>query len=73
MLAKQFIDLKPADEIRLSIVPVILGDGTPFFQNIEQEHGLHLKDVKASKNGTVELCYEIKKYKTVYQDLCESG
>jgi dihydrofolate reductase len=60
MLAKDFIRLKLADEIRLSILPVILGDGTLFFDHIEQEQALHLKDVTAYKSGTVELCYEIR-------------
>ena len=31
MLAKDFIRLKLADEIRLSVLPIILGDGTPVF------------------------------------------
>jgi dihydrofolate reductase len=61
MLVKDFIRLKLADEIRLSILPIILGDGTPFFDHIEQEQLLHLKDVTAYKNGMVELWYEIKK------------
>ena len=61
MLAKDFIRLKLADEIRLSVMPIILGDGTLFFDNIGQEHPLHLKDVTAYKSGMVELCYEIRK------------
>ena len=61
MLAKDFIHLKLADEIRQSILPIILGDGTPFFDQIGQEQALHLKDVTAYKNGMVELCYEIRK------------
>jgi dihydrofolate reductase len=60
-LAKDFIRLNLADEIRQSILPIILGDGIPFFDQIEQEHALHLKDVTAYKSGMVELCYEIKK------------
>src|SRR5215213_5205447 len=60
MLVKDFIRLKLADEIRLSVLPIILGDGTLFFDHIEQEQALHLKDVKAYKSGMVELCYEIK-------------
>jgi dihydrofolate reductase len=60
-LAKDFIRLNLADEIRQSILPIILGDGMPFFDQIGQEHVLHLKDVKAYKNGMVELCYEIRK------------
>lgn len=60
-LAKDFIRLNLADEIRQSILPIILGDGMPFFDQIGQEQALHLKDVKAYKNGMVELCYEIRK------------
>jgi dihydrofolate reductase len=60
MLVKEFIRLKLADQIRLSILPIILGDGTPFFDHIGQEQALHLKDVTAYKNGMIELCYEIK-------------
>ena len=61
MLAKDFIRVKLADEIRLSIIPIILGDGTLFFDHIGQEQALHLKDVTAYKSGMVELCYEIRK------------
>jgi dihydrofolate reductase len=60
-LASDFIKLKLADEIRISILPIILGDGLPFFDHIGQEQRLNLKDTKAYKNGMVELCYEIKK------------
>ena len=61
MLAKEFIRLQLADEIRLSVLPVILGDGTLFFDNIGQEQALHLKNVTAYKSGMIELLYEIKK------------
>jgi dihydrofolate reductase len=61
MLVKDFIRLKLADEIRLSVMPIILGDGTLFFDHIGQEQALHLKDVTAYKSGIVELWYEIRK------------
>ncbi len=60
LLAKDFIRLQLADEIRLSIIPIILGDGTLLFDHIGQEQALHLKDVTAYKSGMVELHYEIK-------------
>ena len=60
-LVKDFVRLKLADEIRLSVLPIILGDGILFFDRIEQEQALHLKNVTAYKNGMVELWYEIKK------------
>jgi dihydrofolate reductase len=61
MLVKDFIRLRLTDEIRVSILPIILGDGTLFFDHIGQEQALHLKDVTAYKNGMIELWYEIKK------------
>ncbi len=61
MLAKDFIRLKLADELRLSVMPIILGEGKLFFDNIAQEQTLHLKDVTAYKSGMVELFYEIRK------------
>lgn len=61
MLTREFIRLKLADEIRVSILPIILGDGLPFFDQIGQEQTLQLNDTKAYKNGMVELCYEVKK------------
>lgn len=60
-IAKSFIQLKLADEIRVSILPIILGDGLPFFDHIGIEQPLQLKDTIAYKNGMVELCYEISK------------
>jgi dihydrofolate reductase len=60
-LVKDFIRLKLADEIRLSVIPIILGDGLPFFNHLGLEQLLHLKDVTAYKTGIVELWYEIKK------------
>ncbi len=60
-LARDFIRLRLADEIRLSVLPVILGDGILFFDHIRQEELLNLKDVTAYKTGMVELCYEIKR------------
>ena len=61
VLANDFIRLKLADEIRLSVLPIILGDGTLFFDHIGQEQPLHLKDVTAYKSGMVELSYEIRR------------
>jgi dihydrofolate reductase len=60
-LAKNFIRLKLADEIRLSVLPVILGEGILLFDELGQEQALHLKDVTAYKSGMVELWYEITK------------
>lgn len=42
-------------------MPIILGDGLLFFDQIGQEQALHLKNVTAYKSGMAELHYEIKK------------
>ena len=60
-LAKDFIRSKLADEIRLSFLPIILGDGKLFFDQLQSEQAMHLKDVTAYKSGMVELWYELRK------------
>jgi dihydrofolate reductase len=61
MLCKEFIREQLADDLRLSILPVILGGGTRFLDHLEQEQLLHLKDVTAYKSGMVELWYELRR------------
>ena len=61
ILAKDFIRQKLADEIRLTILPIILGEGRLFFDHIGREYPLHLKNTIAYSSGMVELHYEIKK------------
>lgn len=59
-VVRDFIRLKLAHDIRLTIAPVLLGGGTPFFDHVGRECALHLRDVTAYKNGFVELWYEIR-------------
>lgn len=61
VLTKEFLRLSLADEIVMSIVPVLLGDGSLFFDFIGKEQRLLLKDSKAYKNGMVELTYAVKR------------
>ena len=49
-----------ADEVRYSILPVVIGDGISFFEKLDRDIALHLAEVKAHKSGTVELCYEVR-------------
>ncbi|HSZ56683.1 MAG TPA: dihydrofolate reductase family protein [Tepidisphaeraceae bacterium] len=49
-----------ADEIRYSILPVLIGDGLPFFGKLDGDMALHLAEVKAYRSGTVELRYEVR-------------
>jgi dihydrofolate reductase len=50
-----------ADEIRYSVMPVLIGDGIQFFEKLEKDVALHLKEVKAYRSGMVGLCYEVKR------------
>jgi len=49
-----------ADEVRYSILPILIGDGIRFFEKLDRDIALHLAEVKAYKSGTVELCYEVR-------------
>lgn len=48
-----------ADEVRFSIVPVVIGEGIPFFQGLGKDVALHLAEVKAYTNGIVALRYDV--------------
>ena len=49
-----------ADEVRYSIVPILIGEGISFFATLDRDIGLHLAEVKAYKSGMVELRYEVR-------------
>src|ERR1043165_3971530 len=49
-----------ADEVRYSILPILIGNGISFFENLDRDVALHLTEVKAYKSGMVALCYKTK-------------
>ena len=49
-----------ADEVCYSILPILIGDGIPFFEKLDRDIALHLAEVKAYKSGIVELRYEVR-------------
>ncbi|MEJ2089155.1 MAG: dihydrofolate reductase, partial [Gammaproteobacteria bacterium] len=49
-----------ADDVRYSILPVIIGDGIQFFEKLDRDVPLHLAEVKAYRNGMLELHYEVR-------------
>jgi dihydrofolate reductase len=57
MLCERFLSLGLVDEIRLTIAPVLLGDGLRLFGDSLTEKRWNLKDVVAYRNGFVELTY----------------
>ncbi|MFN7941527.1 MAG: dihydrofolate reductase family protein [Thermoanaerobaculia bacterium] len=59
-VAGECLRLGLADEIRYSILPILIGDGVPFFDRLERDIALHLAEVKAYRSGVVELRYEVR-------------
>jgi dihydrofolate reductase len=47
------------DEVRLSLMPVVIGEGISFFNGLGKDVALHLKEVKAYRSGMVALCHEV--------------
>ena len=54
-MPESFLSLGLVDEIRLSIIPILLGDGLRLFDNSSIERRWHLKNVVAT--GVGELLY----------------
>jgi dihydrofolate reductase len=50
-----------ADEVRYSIMPVLIGDGIRFFEGLDQDVALHLIEVKAYRSGIVALRHEVQR------------
>jgi len=61
MVSGECLRLGLADEVRYSILPILIGDGIRFFEKLERDVSLHLVEVKGYKSGTVALRYEVKR------------
>src|SRR6476620_55705 len=60
-LSAECLRLGLADEVRYSILPVLIGEGIPFFGKLDTDVALHLAEVNAYQNGMVELRYEVRR------------
>lgn len=60
-LCGECLRLGLADEVRYTFLPVLIGDGIPFFQGLDRTVALHLVEVKAYKSGMVALRHEVRK------------
>ena len=58
-LSAECVNLGLADELRYSILPVLIGDGIRFFETLDKDVALHLEEVKGYDSGMVALRYEI--------------
>lgn len=50
-----------ADELRYSILPVLIGDGVSFFEGLDRDVALHLLEATAYQSGMVALRYAVAK------------
>ena len=58
-LCAECLRLGLADEVRYSILPILIGDGISFFEGLDRDVALHLAEVKAYKSGMVGLRYKV--------------
>jgi dihydrofolate reductase len=58
MLCQRFLELGLVDEIRLTVAPVLLGDGLRLFGSLPETRW-ELKNVTAYRNGFVELTWQL--------------
>jgi dihydrofolate reductase len=59
VLAAECVRLGLADELRYSILPILIGNGIRFFEKLDRDIPLHLVEVKPYRNGMIELRYEM--------------
>ncbi len=60
-LITTFIDLGLVDEFRLSVHPVILGEGRPLFIDLKQRLNLKLINTRTFSSGVVQLIYHLNR------------
>jgi dihydrofolate reductase len=60
MVSGECLRLGLANEVRYSILPILIGDGIKFFEKFDRDIALHLAEVKAYQSGMVELRYEVR-------------
>ena len=60
-VAGECLRLGLVNDVRYSIMPVVIGEGIPFFQGLDKDVGLHLVEMKAYTSGMVALCYEVRR------------
>jgi dihydrofolate reductase len=59
-VAGECLRLGLADEVRYSIMPILIGEGISFFEGLDKDVALHLMEVKAYRSGMVALRHEVR-------------
>lgn len=61
MLIDSMLKANLIDEMIISVIPVLLGDGTRLFKEGRQLQAMALLDSKSFASGLVQLHYQLKK------------
>ena len=61
MVSAECLRLGLANEVCYSILPILIGEGIPFFEKLDRDIALHLAEVKAYESGMVALRYEVRR------------
>lgn len=72
-VAGECLRLGLADEVRYSILPVLIGEGIAFFGSLGRDAPLHLTEIKAYHKGVVALCYRVRVNVPSVSDSTEIG
>jgi dihydrofolate reductase len=60
-VAGECLRLGLADEVRYSILPILIGDGISFVEGLDKDVELHLVEVKAYRSGMIALRHEVRR------------
>lgn len=60
LFAKSLFEAGLIDEVGLNIHPILLGSGTPLFNEMNHQIDLQLLECKTFKNGCVSVAYRVK-------------
>ena len=60
-VAAECLRLGLADEIRFTVLPVVIGDGLSFVEGLGRDVALHLLEVTPYRDGSVELRYGVER------------
>ncbi len=60
MLMSSLINAELVDELRLVVMPVLLGAGKPLFQNIQSRQALRFESSKVLNDGLIQLTYSMR-------------
>jgi dihydrofolate reductase len=59
-LCSRCLQLGLVDEVRYTILPVLIGDGIAFFGKMDRDIALHLVECRAYRSGMVDLRYRVR-------------